>query len=217
MDFTAPKQQIEYLSLESFDPLYSLEKSVDMEQSTDSIGLFPNPLDRLQRKNTPNPFPKVNPVPTQNLMRKSSCDILSQSGDHVSQADAKAATSRPTSTCSTASNAYEELQDPFDVPDLLKALERKRQQHAKAQAERLETQRKQEEEDEKYHRKHPVKEVTPPPSSSPRGGSNSPRGGSEGPRGLSDSPRAIPNLSRRYSRTSSYMQQGEVRFIIVTN
>ena len=213
MDFTAPNQ-IEYLSLESFDPLFSLEKSVDMEQSTDSLGLFPNPLDRLQRKNTPNPFPSVNPVTTQNLLRKSSIDIA---GPSAGQAASTPVSTRPTST---ASNTYEELQDPFDVPDLLKALERKRQQHAKAQVERFEVHRKQDEEEDIQQLERPVKETTPTSADSPkvklrsaRGTSDSPRNRSQSPVGsTSDSQHGVSNLSRRYRRLSSYMQQGEVWF-----
>ena len=55
----------EYLSLESFDPLYNLSETFD------SAGLFTNPIDKFKRHETPNPFPMVNAVSTQKLLEAS--------------------------------------------------------------------------------------------------------------------------------------------------
>ena len=175
MDFSDSEDTREYLSLESFDPLYSMEKSFDMELSTDSLGLFPNPLDRLQRKNTPNPFPDINPVTTQKLMCKSSAASPVQ----VKPASLEHHT--------VASKSFEELQDPFDIPDLLKALERKRQNHVKDQAQRLESQKKTEY--DVQNKKEQLPTVT---------------------MRKTDSDRCVP--LGRTCRSSSYIQAGEVKF-----
>ena len=172
MNFTDTENTCEYLSLESFDPLYSMEKSFDMEQSTDSLGLFPNPLDRLQRKNTPNPFPDINPVTTQKLMCKSS---TASSVDITPVSSARQ---------SVTSKSFEELQDPFDIPDLLKALEHKRQNHAKDQALRIEAQKSEEQQEAQIQAKPAImREVTASGST----------------------------LQSRVRRSSSYIQAGEVR------
>ena len=58
------------LSLESFDPLFVAKLS--QNEKIDSLGLFTNPYNKFERKETPNPFPDINPVETQKILDRMS-------------------------------------------------------------------------------------------------------------------------------------------------
>lgn len=154
MDFTDDEDPHEYLSLQSFDPLYAIkqieerEAAEAVEQATErldsgevNLQLFPNPLDRFQRKETPNPFPTVNAISTQNILRRSSIPSIEPPYKHyerlktgdiekgVKGEEVKGEAVKGHQHIQSDESV--ELQDPFSVSDLTCALEHKRKKHSK--------------------------------------------------------------------------------------
>ena len=153
MDFTDEETWDELLTLESFDPLYSIKdtetpdtnKAPDnIEERNDSTELFPNPLDRFQRKETPNPFPAVNTVSTHNILMRSSITETSLPYKHyhrVNTGDVEKSLKVEKEVegqghQQKSSEDGQQLQDPFSVSELTEALERKRKKHSKEREER---------------------------------------------------------------------------------
>ena len=143
MQFAAGIDHEDFLSLESFDPLYSMEQLTPVDDATnavDSIELFPNPYDKFERKETPNPFPVVDPASTQKILRQSGVYTTTRLSRDVTS-DVKvdeqpsASTQGHSRNESTGSNS--ELMDPFSVSNLTKVLERKRRKHEEEQRERV--------------------------------------------------------------------------------
>ena len=137
MQFAAGYDHHELLTLECFDPLYSVEQpasSEDAASTPDSLELFPNPFDKFERKETPNPFPVVDPASTHKLLLQSSVSVTSrQSTDVTSDIDVTASKGH---TRNESSGSNSELMDPFSIDNLTAALERKRKKHEKEQKER---------------------------------------------------------------------------------
>ena len=152
MQFAAGIDHEEFLSLESFDPLYSMEQLTPVDDATnaiDSIELFPNPYDKFERKETPNPFPVVDPASTQKLLRQSGVYATTRPSRDVTsdvtvdeQPSASTLPKGHSRNESTGSNA--ELMDPFSVSNLTKVLERKRRKHEEEQKERMSQMKKKE-------------------------------------------------------------------------
>ena len=145
MQFAAGYDHHKLLSLECFDPLYSVEQPACSEGAAttpDSLELFPNPYDKFERKETPNPFPVVDPASTQRLLLQSSVSVTSQqSKDVTSDVDV---TGNKGHTRNESSGSNSELMDPFSIANLTAALERKRKKHEKEQKERKTLLRKKE-------------------------------------------------------------------------
>lgn len=173
-----------YLSLESFDPLYTMESST--AEVHDTSGLFPNPLDRYQRRNTPNPFPDVHALSTQSLMKRASQTDIPVT--EISERMSSSTGERNTESVSKSSS-NEELLDPFSVNDLTVALERKRKHHAAEQEQR---------QGEIPAPAIPAKESKPDSSE------------------VTDAVILRPKHERRLSRATSYMAKGEVKIYSVT-
>ena len=137
MQFAAGYDHHELLTLECFDPLYSVEQpasSEDAASTPDSLELFPNPFDKFERKETPNPFPVVDPASTHKLLLQSSVSVMSrQSNDVTGDIDVTASKGH---TRNESSGSNSELMDPFSIDNLTSALERKRKKHEKEQKER---------------------------------------------------------------------------------
>ena len=151
----------DYLTLASFDPLYSVQEPTnststpDSPEKCESLGLFPNPLNPFERKETPNPFPSINAVSTLNLLKKTPGSMASLADNilykHYDTIEESEAMDQPGQVSSPAaapghkrseSCQSVELQDPFSVSDLTKELEKKRKKHAKEQKKRDEEEKK---------------------------------------------------------------------------
>lgn len=70
MGFPKEMSAEKLLSLESFDPFYVPDTCMSDPEKLDSTGLFTNPYNKYERKNTPNPFPDINAVSSQKIMKR---------------------------------------------------------------------------------------------------------------------------------------------------